>query len=88
MMNRLNPEEQELLDSVENGEWRSVPKLAQEIARYQRYAQAQSDAMAEVRVEIPAHDLQSLQELAQQADVSLQLLIGDILHQYISDTQS
>ena len=35
----LDPEEQDLIDSIERGEWQSVPNLPQEIERYQRYAQ-------------------------------------------------
>jgi len=38
---QLDPEEQDLLDSYERGEWRSVPNLEQEMQRYQQAAQAQ-----------------------------------------------
>ena len=34
------PEEQELLTSVENDEWLSIPNLEEEIKRYQSYAKA------------------------------------------------
>ncbi|NJR40341.1 MAG: hypothetical protein HC781_17835 [Leptolyngbyaceae cyanobacterium CSU_1_4] len=34
----LNPEEQEILESVENDEWNSVPDRLREIQRYQSYA--------------------------------------------------
>jgi hypothetical protein len=36
----LEDYEQDILDSVERGEWQSVPNLQQEIDRYQRHAQA------------------------------------------------
>jgi hypothetical protein len=35
---KLDKEEQELLESVECGEWRSVPNLSKEIARHQKIA--------------------------------------------------
>jgi hypothetical protein len=38
---QLDPEEQDLLDSYERGEWQSVPFLDQEMQRYQQAAQAQ-----------------------------------------------
>lgn len=41
-MTSLNAEELDLLESVENDEWRSIPNLAQELQRYQGYAQSQA----------------------------------------------
>jgi hypothetical protein len=35
---QMTPEEQDILESVERGEWQSVPKVQQEIERYQSYA--------------------------------------------------
>lgn len=55
---KLTPEEQEILESVERGEWRSVPNLEQEIERYQRYAKVQLGELQEIKVEIPAQDLE------------------------------
>ncbi|MDJ0598207.1 MAG: hypothetical protein QNJ37_05140 [Crocosphaera sp.] len=37
-MNSLNPEEKELLESVEKEEWESVENVSQEIKRYQTYS--------------------------------------------------
>ncbi len=54
---KLTPEEQELLTSVENGEWLSVPNFDQEIKRYQSYVQTQMGELQEIKVEIPAQDL-------------------------------
>ncbi|MEI7796457.1 MAG: hypothetical protein WCI06_07445 [Methylococcaceae bacterium] len=38
-MTNLTEEEQELLNSVENGEWQSKPNLAQQKRKLQQYAQ-------------------------------------------------
>ena len=35
---KLSKEEQEILRSVENGEWESVPNLKEEIVRYRQMA--------------------------------------------------
>ena len=37
-MTSLNIEEQQIFESVENGEWRSISDVEQEIQRYQQYA--------------------------------------------------
>jgi hypothetical protein len=37
---KLDKEEQELLDSFERGEWKSVPNLAREKKKYQKIARA------------------------------------------------
>lgn len=39
-INRLDAEEQDLLDSVESGEWRPVRNIKQEKLRYRRYAKS------------------------------------------------
>ncbi len=82
MNKQLTSEEQVILASVENGEWRSVQNLAQEIARYRSYAEAQEATIEEVKIEIATQDLQSLRDLAQQANVPVQQLMANVLHQY------
>lgn len=84
----LNAEEQAILESVENAEWQSVPNLAQEIRRYQHDAQLQVDALEEVRIELPASDVQSLQDLAQQSGISVSLLVASVIHQYVAQRSS
>lgn len=80
-MNPLNAEELDLLESVENDEWQSIPNLATELHRYQGYAQSQ--ALAAIRIEPPVGDMRSLQDLAQQTGTSVSLLVAGIIHQYI-----
>ncbi|HSM81527.1 MAG TPA: hypothetical protein VLS96_07570 [Nodosilinea sp.] len=80
---KLTLEEQELLTSVENDEWLSVPNLQQEIKRYQSYAQAQAGELQEIKIELPAQDLQLLQALANQTETPLQTMIANVLHQFV-----
>jgi len=40
-MATINPAEQSILESAERGEWEPVKNMAQEIQRYQSYAQTQ-----------------------------------------------
>ena len=84
----LDPEEQAVLESVENDEWNSVPDRLREIQRYQSYAQAHvvelSAGLEEVKIELPADDLRSLQVLAQQAGLSVPIFVASVIHQYIT----
>ena len=85
-MTPLNVEEQEIFESVENGEWQSISDVEQEIQRYQQYAQA--SILESVSIRIPASDFQSLQALAQQTDTPVSILMANVLHQYIIVHQS
>ena len=80
---QLDDYEQELLDSVERGEWQSVPNLHQELDRYQRHAQAYTQALQKITIELPSSDIASLQELASSSGVSIPLLLSSIIHQYV-----
>ena len=86
-MPHLDAEEQALLDSVELGEWQSIPHVTEEIERYQRYAQAQVNALESVSIELPSSDLQALQAFAQQSGSSVSALMATVLHQFIASRQ-
>ncbi|MBW4513719.1 MAG: hypothetical protein KME11_00670 [Timaviella obliquedivisa GSE-PSE-MK23-08B] len=83
----LDPEEQAVLESIEADEWNSVPDRSQEMQRYQSYAQAYvaelSAGLEEVKIELPASDLRSLQVLAQQAGLSVPIFAASVIHQYV-----
>jgi predicted DNA binding CopG/RHH family protein len=81
----LDPEEQAILESVENDEWHPVPEMMQEIQRYQRYAKAHLSGLEEVKIEIPVGDLRSLQALAQQSGLSVPTLVASVIHQYVTN---
>jgi hypothetical protein len=62
-MDDLTFEEKEILTSVENGEWMSVPNLKEEIKRYQSYAKVQLGELEEIKIELPTRHLQDLKPL-------------------------
>lgn len=80
---QLDAEEQDILDSVERGEWQSVENLHQEIERYQRHAQAYMQSIQKITIELPSSDIASLQELAASSGVSIPLLLSSIIHKYV-----
>ena len=80
---QLDAYEQDILDSVERGEWQSVPNLPQEIDRYQRHAQAYEQSLQKITIELPGSDIALLQELALRAGISIPFLLSSIIHQYV-----
>ncbi len=62
-MNSLNPEEKELLESVEKEEWGSVDNVSQEIKRYQTYASHQINQQ-KIEVTLSVEDSQKIQKLS------------------------
>jgi predicted DNA binding CopG/RHH family protein len=79
----LTMDERATLESVELGEWQSVPNLTQAIERYQQYAQQQIQALEAVSVSLPADDLQALRKMAEHSDTPISVLMASVLHQYV-----
>ena len=77
-------DEQELLKSVERGEWHSIPNLQQEIERYRLHARAYLNAIKQITVDLPASDVESLQSIAERSDTSVSVLIASMIHQFVA----
>lgn len=80
----LTTEEQDILTSVNCGEWRSVSDLKQTIKRYQQCAQQQINASEAISIDLPAADMQALRNIAKRSDTSVSLLMASVLHQYVA----
>lgn len=83
-MSRLKKDEKQLLDSVESGEWRSVPDRETEISRYQEYAAATFKKDRRINIRISSKDLNALQKRALREGIPYQTLVASILHKYVS----
>jgi len=81
---KLDREEKSLLKSIEKGEWRSVPNLGQEKARYGRYALATLRKDKRINIRIPEADLLLIQKRALEEGLPYQTLISSVLHKYIN----
>jgi predicted DNA binding CopG/RHH family protein len=81
-MARLNQEEQELLNSFERGEWRSVEGREAEFERYGEYARATFKKDRRVNIRISHKDLEALQKRALEEGIPYQTLLASILHKY------
>ena len=77
-------EEEEILESYERDEWRSVSRLQQEIQRYQQIASAWLEANRLVSLALSASDFALLRRKADEAGVSYQEVVASLVHQFVS----
>lgn len=81
---KVDKEEQELLASVEAGEWQSVPNLEEEIRRHREYARNTLRKDRRVNIRISSRDLDDIQALAVEEGIPYQTLMASVLHKYVS----
>lgn len=81
---KLDKEEQDLVDSFERGEWRSVPNFEREKKKAQKIAAATFKKDRRVNIRISSRDLIGLQKRALEEGIPYQTLISSILHKYVS----
>ena len=81
---KLTPEERELLESVERGEWRRVPDFEKEAKRYQDYARATFRKDKRINIRISERDLVKLQQRALEEGLPYQTLVSSVLHKYLT----
>ena len=77
-------DEKDILDSVENGEWRSIPNLGEERKRLSAYAAATFRKDRRINVRISGKDLDALQKRALEEGLPYQTLISSLIHKYVS----
>ena len=83
-MNALNPEEKNILNSVEQDEWQSVDNISDEISRYQAYANHQINQQ-KIEVILSIEDAEKIKKLSKQLGQSISNLSREILHKYLQD---
>ena len=81
---KLTKEEQEILDSVEKGEWRQIPDFQQEATRYREAARATLRKNRRVNIRMTERDLVHIQKAALSEGLPYQTMISSILHTYIN----
>jgi predicted DNA binding CopG/RHH family protein len=81
-MVRLDKDEQELLESFEREEWKSVKGGETEIEHYREYAHATFKKDMRVNIRISRKDLEALQKRALEEGIPYQTLMASILHKY------
>lgn len=81
---KLDPEEQDILDSFERGEWKPVANRSREIARHVRFAKNTLAKDKRVNIRISSKDLEQLQVIAVEDGLPYQTLMTSVLHRYVS----
>lgn len=81
-MVKLDQEEQQLLESYERGEWRSVAGEEAEFTRYREYASATFKKNARVNIRITQKDLEALRTRVLEEGTPYQALLASILYKY------
>jgi predicted DNA binding CopG/RHH family protein len=83
-MHRPVKDDQELLASIENGEWQSIKNIPREKKRYARIARLTLRKDKRINIRISEHDLSGIQALAVQEGIPYQTLLSSIIHKYVS----
>jgi len=79
---KLDPEEQELLDSVNRGEWKTVPNFAEEKKRLELIARNTILKSKNINIRLQPSTLIKLRESAARLGMPYQTLASSILHRY------
>lgn len=81
---KIRKDEKELLDSVERGEWITIPDVREEAKRYKEYAQATFRKDKRINIRISEKDLVRLQRRALQEGLPYQTFISSVLHKFVT----
>ena len=81
---KLDADEQELLGSVERGEWKSAKGGKRGRTRYSRYAKATFRKDRRLNIRLSSKDLEAIQKRALAEGLPYSTLIASRLHQYAS----
>jgi predicted DNA binding CopG/RHH family protein len=78
----LDEEERELLASIENDEWVSIPNEKEEIFRLRQMAIADRSRQ-KIEVNLSLQDTNEIYNLAEQLGISVSTIVQEIMHKYL-----
>ena len=81
---KLDNEELELLESLENNEWQSVKNLDQELKEHKKIAKNTMKKDKRINIRISSKDLEMIKTTAAELGLPYQTLVSSILHQYVT----
>ncbi len=82
-MNKLNPEEKEILEAFESGQLKRVKGAGEKIAEHQKVAEATFKKDARINIRLSSRDLRALQARALREGIPYQTLISSVLHKFV-----
>lgn len=80
--NHLDHEEEELLSSFENDEWKSVKNLKKEKLNARKTASRTLRKDVRINIRLTSSDVSSIKQIAAYEGLPYQTLISSILHKY------
>ena len=80
----LDGEENELLQSLESGVWKSVDNFKNEIIQHQEVAKNTLRKDKRINIRLSSNDLESLKTNAVELGLPYQTLVSSVLHQYVT----
>jgi predicted DNA binding CopG/RHH family protein len=78
----LDEEERELLESIENDEWVSIPNEKEEINRLRQMAIADRSTQ-KIEVNLSMQDTNEIYDLAEQLGISVSTIVQEVMHKYL-----
>jgi len=81
---KLEHEELELLESLENDEWQSVENLDKELKEHKNIAKNTMKKDKRINIRISSKDLEMIKTTAVELGLPYQTLVSSVLHQYVT----
>ena len=81
---KTDKQEKDILNSVDRGEWKTVPDVRNEVKRYKEYAKATFRKDKRVNIRISEKDLIGIQKRAVEEGIPYQTLMSSVLHKFVS----
>lgn len=82
--NKLDHNEQNILNSLDRGEWQPVARREEAIDRHVGYAKNTLTKDRRVNIRISSKDLEELQAIAVEDGLPYQTLMASVLHRFVS----
>ena len=81
---RLDKEEQELLEAIESGQWRPVKNMDAQIKKYAAYAKNVLKKDQRISIRMSKQDFVGIQAKAMGEGIPYQTLITSLVHKYVN----
>jgi predicted DNA binding CopG/RHH family protein len=82
-MKKLDPEERELLEAFEAGEFKPIANSKAVLSRHREYAAATFQKDSRINIRISSKDLRLIQKRALSEGLPYQTLISSLLHKFV-----
>ena len=80
----IDDEEKNLIDSIEQGEWKSADEVDSHKSRARTFAEATMRKDKRMNIRISERDLRNLKTRAMEEGLPYQTLVSMIIHKYLS----